>query len=109
MKYESIKEGDVLYDVRSRKLGNTTMRGQCVYKVRIVSLIPPRTALVSWNQNPPVNWTGRSLEKLRRHPPEWIKGGIWGRNCHFCSSKEKDGHQETCQHPKAIRARKLKR
>lgn len=77
MKYEKIKVGDVLYDVHSCRIGNTTIRSVGVWPVRILDLHPEtQSATVSWNGNDdrPRRYFRRDLAKLRAKEPELIQG-----------------------------------
>lgn len=92
MKFEKIKAGDRLYDVHSERAGNTTIRRQGVWDVRVISVNPEkRTAVVSWNGNPPQTYYERQLTKLRASEPKKLNGHLkgcagyggllWGRDC----------------------------
>lgn len=67
--FNTIKPGDVLYDCRSVRMGNTTMRTLSTWRV-VVSEVDAtkRMALVSWNGNKAVWWSERRLKSLRRSP-----------------------------------------
>ena len=68
-KFETIKAGDILWDRHREKIGNTTMSREGEWEVRIISVDPhSRSALVSWNGNPPRTMFSRSLDKLKRKP-----------------------------------------
>lgn len=65
--YSAIKEGDILWDCRKTRQGNTTMRSMSCWQVKIISLDPARrTAVVSWNTNAPRLYSERALKALRR-------------------------------------------
>ncbi len=66
MKFEKIRPGMVLYDRHKYRAGNTTMRVLGEWTVRIVSTdAATRTAVASWNGNPPQKWPERNLAKLK--------------------------------------------
>lgn len=67
-KFELVKAGDVLWDYRSERAGNTTMRRMGNRRVRIVSIDHERgTARVIWNDfNPEQTYTRQQVERLRR-------------------------------------------
>lgn len=67
--FDRVLPGDVLYDVRRRKMGNTTMSETVSYTVKIIETDTVKDcAFASWNSNPP-KWMGRrQIEKLRRSP-----------------------------------------
>lgn len=65
--FASIKPDDVLWDCHRVRMGNTTMRRMACWKVRILSINEAdRSAIVSWNGNPPCRYKERDLKKLRR-------------------------------------------
>jgi hypothetical protein len=113
----TLKEGDVLYDCRMQRCGNTTMSEMAVWKVQIlgVELLPLAergrqnvAVTYSWNGNRPQRGVYDAAGSIgfRRSPPEWsyrVFGG--GRRCHICGAAESEGHRPRCDHPKAIRAR----
>lgn len=77
IRFERIKPGDVLYDVHSEIMGNTTMRGVGVWEVQVVSVDEQnRFAMVRWNWNPPQKWYERRLCRLRAKKPELVKSGL---------------------------------
>lgn len=80
MKYEKIKAGDVLYDVHSYRMGNTTIRSMGVWQVKVITLHPEdRTATVSWNGNRPERYYASDLKRLREKEPTLIKTGFFGQ------------------------------
>lgn len=66
---KQIKPGDILWDVRKERMGNTTMRRTAVRPVRIIEVHPDH-ALVSWNHNSPQKYYAKSLSRLKRKKPE---------------------------------------
>lgn len=67
--FSAIKPGDVLYEKRRQKMGNTTMSRDVVYSV-VVKEVHADYAIVSWNGNAPTRWYSRQIEKLRRTEPK---------------------------------------
>lgn len=100
MKFEKIKAGDILFDVHSERMGNTTMRCQGIWEVRVISIDSgTRTAMVRWNSNSPQRYYERQLTRLRASEPKKLNGhfkgcsgyhggGMWGRKC---TCKKLDG------------------
>lgn len=69
--FDAIKAGDVLYDVGTVRMGNTSMRSIVVWRVTIKEIDRERRiALASWNGNTAKWWTEARLKKLRRSPPK---------------------------------------
>ena len=67
----TIKPGDVLYDVRRQKMGNTTMSRVAVWPVKIESIDHAAgIAVVRWNYNPPQKYRASDLRRLVRMPPQ---------------------------------------
>lgn len=70
-KFDTIKPGDILYDVHSYRMGNTKMRAQGCWEVRVIEVdAERRRALVSWNGNTPDWRPWFKLEKYRRSRPK---------------------------------------
>jgi len=68
--FSKLRPGDVLWDCRRTKMGNTTMSQMSSWPVKIVSMdVERQTAMASWNSNAPRLYTARQLEKLRRSKP----------------------------------------
>lgn len=105
MKLEKLQVGRSYYSVERRRMGNTTMSCDSLFSVRIVA-VHGDGADVSWNGNRVQHWPVRSLAKLREHPPEWIRNPFDGTRCHVCRARKSDGHTDTCEHPRAVSARK---
>jgi hypothetical protein len=77
VKWETVQAGDVLYDVHSYRMGNTTMRSMGCWEVRVRSIDHAKgTAVVSWNGNPPETWRRYQIAKLRRKEPEFETVGF---------------------------------
>jgi hypothetical protein len=71
IKWESVKQGDVLFSVVRQKMGNTAMSRNAVFSVRILEIHHDEGyAMVSWNNNPAVRYSRRHVEKLRRSRPQ---------------------------------------
>ena len=114
IKFEKIKAGMTLYDVRKEKMGNTTMSRTGVWKVRVMEVNPSsRQVLASWNGNSPKWYREYSITKFRKSPPEWLptmsfRGDRY--RCHMCgattNTKSGEFHRETCTHPRAVSWRK---
>lgn len=74
--FSALKPGDVLYDVKRQKMGNTTMSRTVVYEVRVIDVSvdladPFKTyAMVSWNGNAPRKYRPCDFERLRRSKPK---------------------------------------
>lgn len=68
--FATIKPGDVLYDVHRTKMGNTTRSRLGCWPVKVVEIdIEKRSAMCSWNGNPPTRYYERQLDRLRRSRP----------------------------------------
>lgn len=72
IKFEKIKEGMTLYDVRRHRMGNTTMSSVGVWPVRVIDVFEDG-AIVSWNYTKPERWHRSQLEKLRAKEPELVE------------------------------------
>lgn len=71
IKFEKIEPGMDLLDVHSVRMGNTTMRELGCWDVRIISVdAENRSAMVSWNGNPPKRWFEGELRRLYIKPPK---------------------------------------
>lgn len=75
VKWETVKAGDVLYQSRRTKMGNTTLSTLSTWSVRIISIDhEKRRAVVSWNGNAPRTWFKSEVEKCRRSRPVSRRG-----------------------------------
>ena len=69
--FNALKVGDVLYQSRKTKMGNTSMSTLSTWRVVVKELdTERRRALVSWNGNQPKWWYERELKPLRRTEPK---------------------------------------
>jgi len=78
VKFEKIAAGDVLYDVHSYRMGNTTLRSVGVWDVRIKALREDG-AIVSWNGNRDEFWPRTKLSKLRAKMPITVDTWLGGK------------------------------
>ena len=105
-----LKVGDVLYDVHTERAGNTTIRVECCWRATVREVGEDDRgvfAMISWNGNAPRK---KYSTDYKRWPKEWIRGreatfGRGGRRCEICGAQEQDGHRDTCEHPRAVKAR----
>jgi hypothetical protein len=66
----ALKANDVVFEVVMQKMGNTHLRRQAVYRVRIVEVdLERNTVLASWNGNAPEKFSERAVGKWRRTTP----------------------------------------
>lgn len=91
IKFGKIKAGDILYDVHSYRMGNTTLRSMGVWTVRVISVSDNGTAMVSWNGNPAEKWYAHKLEKLRAKKPEMESYGLGQRRLKRREKKQQEG------------------
>lgn len=69
IKFEKIEPGMTLLDIHRERMGNTTLREWGLWKVQVIAVDrEKRTAVVSWNHNPPQTWIARQLERLYTKP-----------------------------------------
>jgi hypothetical protein len=77
IKFEKIQPGMTLYQKVKRQAGNTTVRVESVFTVKILNVdAEKRSAEVSWNGNQPHTWYERNLTKLYAKKPE-VKKPFW--------------------------------
>jgi hypothetical protein len=77
MKIENMSDGQIVYSVERRKMGNTNISSVSVYRVQI-SMVSPESGrvLALWNGNPE-RWYRRSeAEKWRVKPPLLVTGVV---------------------------------
>lgn len=69
--FDKLKVGDILYECRRTKMGNTHMSQLSCWTVVVKEIDPvKRTAVCSWNGNTAKTWTERNIGKLRRSRPK---------------------------------------
>jgi hypothetical protein len=62
--------GQILYDLRRQKMGNTTQSRTACFEVKVCEIAPDGLSITaSWNGNPKVFYSARSVEKLRVNKP----------------------------------------
>jgi len=67
--FDKIEPGMELLDIHNYKVGNTTMRRLGLWKVRVISVDKEaRTAMCSWNSNPPRLYRERDFKRLYSKP-----------------------------------------
>jgi hypothetical protein len=92
-----LKPGDVLWDVHSYKMGNTTMSTMGCWPVRIVE-VHETYVMASWNGNPPERMNSMRIQRYRVSEPVMIREGF-GRSrlatrAELKAMKEKGDGQE---------------
>jgi hypothetical protein len=110
VKFDTIKEGDTLYDCSTYGVGNTTMRAMGCWEIGVISVDgATRSATITWNGNPQEVKTERYFNQssIRRFPPEWVKHPMDEATCRVCYRTQSKGHTDDCAHPKAVKARKV--
>ncbi len=75
--FHTVKPGDTLYEVRSERAGNTTMRRQAVRPVYIVE-VHKYFVMARWNGNEPRAFGYRAVENWRRTKPKKKPSTIMG-------------------------------
>lgn len=113
MKLSDLTPGMTIYDVHTERAGNTTMRVEGCWEVRVESVhldASPPYAMLRWNVVNPAKKHFYVPREWKRWPKEWIRQDLSGpRSCGICHAKESDGHRAACEHPRAVRARKAAR
>lgn len=109
MRLDQLQPGMTLYDVHTVRAGNTTIRVEGCWEVRVESVhldaVPPY-AMLRWNVVNPAKKYCQVPRGWKPWPKEWLRQDIFGeRSCAICCAKESVGHRDTCTHPRAIRAR----
>lgn len=64
-----LKPGQIVYDVRNRRMGNTMMRHKDVFEVRIIEVFEDYV-LASWNKNPARMYYGTSMNGWKVKRPD---------------------------------------
>lgn len=69
VEFSTVKPGDILYDCRRTRMGNTTMSRMGTWPVKIISVdAEQQTVMASWNYNAPKKMYAAQLRRLRRTP-----------------------------------------
>jgi hypothetical protein len=104
---KDVKVGDILHDVHTYTMGHTTMTAEGHWTARVTAEAEDGTwAEASWNSNRPVRHRRTLPKGWRRVPKEWLVNPIRGTRCSMCHAHKTDGHKPTCDHPRAVSARK---
>lgn len=65
--FNTVKAGDVLWDVHRHKMGNTSMTEMGSWSVKVLEVdADGQRIFASWNTNRPRWWSRSYVEKLRR-------------------------------------------
>jgi hypothetical protein len=106
IKTSDVKVGDILHDVHTERMGNTTMRREGHWTARVTEVAEDGSwAMASWNGNPAKRYRNQFPTSWKRTPKEWLRNDLHGRRCSMCSASERDGHDPDCEHPRAVAAR----
>lgn len=99
MKITDLKPGQVLYDVRSTRMGNTKMRTISVWRVSIKEIDPSGTKFTaSWNSNPVRNYY--------HVPTSWKKKEPFLVTCVNGYGKRRPTKAELAEHKKSLKEKK---
>lgn len=72
-KISKLKVGQVLWDTRRQRMGNTTLTRVCKYKVWVEEIDPDeRFIIASWNGNKPKKMWEQEVSKLRVKEPKTL-------------------------------------
>jgi hypothetical protein len=77
VKFETVKAGDILYDVHRERMGNTRMSRSAVLKVAVIE-VGANYAMCSWNGNPARRCLPYQVSRLRRSMPKKLNGHLLG-------------------------------
>jgi len=93
MKIENLKPGMTVYDVRSHKMGNTTLRSMGVWSVKIISIdLEKQSVECSWNGNAPRKVYRNTWSKWKAKQPLLINSSF-GRQ-RLATREEIKAHKE---------------
>lgn len=67
--FNTVKPGDLYYETKSVKQGNTTLTERIAYRVRIVEVHKDHVIAV-WNNNAPVRMSIHRVDRWTRTPPK---------------------------------------
>lgn len=71
VRFDTVRAGDVLYDVRREPMGHVKMSRWGWYRVEVESVDHEKgEAMCSWNGNPATRYSRLRLQKLRRSIPK---------------------------------------
>lgn len=80
MKFSDLKDGMIVYDMHTYRMGNTTQRTYGVWQIYIQKVEPEtQTVIASWNGNPFTRFYASTYRKWRKTEPVLVKTGIFGR------------------------------
>lgn len=98
MKLEKLQPGQIVFDVHSYRMGNTTMRTMGCWSVRIVAVDLERgTVRASWNHNDITTYYQRSWSKWREKKPLMMPVGSYGKR--LATREEIKAHKAKEQQP----------
>lgn len=69
--------GQVVWEIQRRKAGNTTIKTDCLYEIRIVSVNVERGEVVaSWNGNPAKTYYAKSIKGWHSEKPVRVSSAM---------------------------------
>jgi len=66
---KTLVPGQIVYEIRRQRMGNTTVRRNCLFKVEIVHVFEDYV-IASWNGNPAQNYGLKTIKKWKVKKPE---------------------------------------
>jgi len=77
---KNLEVGQVLWEIKRCRCGNTTMKRNAIFPVQVVSIAEDGLSIMaSWNHNPPHRYREKDVAKLRVNKP-YPKGKVFGMN-----------------------------
>jgi hypothetical protein len=75
----NLKVGQILWQIKRVKCGNTTMTTNCLYTVKVVEIAEDKQSIMaSWNGNPPRKYHLKDVKKLKVNKPEPKRTNLFG-------------------------------
>jgi len=88
MKFESLKPGMVVYDIRKHRMGNTTINTLSLYEVRVLEVDHEKGKVTySWNGNRSVVSSRYACEPWKKNKPLIIRSAMG--YCRLATKEEK--------------------
>lgn len=80
MKIENLSAGQIVYDVGTTRMGNTSMRTVSVWLVRIEAVdVEAGVVVASWNGNKARSYYKEAWSRWRKNKPVLVKSGLGHR------------------------------
>jgi hypothetical protein len=98
VKIEQLAPGQIVYDVHSHRMGNTTLRSWGVWRIRIHAIAEDKSFVeASWNGNRVEKYYPRDVERWKKNEPRLVSTGMMGQQRRMTRAEIKAEKEKAAQ------------